>query len=156
MQELEKPGRRPPNVFRFVFVSQSESCGNWHWSQTRFYCDNKEVIAIEPFYDNSDDNALLFKVHAGMICTLEYRSCFDCAPEVQAAMCRGCGGKRGTTKYAKLSPSPKEGITMPQALGFLDADGSHCFGSVSNTKVPLELRHKAIKQSRIVPVLCVS
>ncbi|KAH7977624.1 hypothetical protein HPB49_003053 [Dermacentor silvarum] len=93
----------------------------------RLYCDNKGTITPEPIYDNSGGSALLFEARAGALRTLDYRSRFDCAPEVQAAVCRVCGSERETAEHlvlncAKLSPTPKEGTTMPQALGFLDAE----------------------------------
>ncbi|KAH7966326.1 hypothetical protein HPB49_015292 [Dermacentor silvarum] len=94
----------------------------------RLYCDNKGTITPEPIYDNSGGSALLFEARAGALRTLDYRSRFDCAPEVQAAVCTVCGSERDTAEHlvlncAKLSPTPKEGTTMPQALGFLDAEG---------------------------------
>ncbi|XP_037557960.1 uncharacterized protein LOC119435064 [Dermacentor silvarum] len=93
----------------------------------RLYCDNKGTITPEPIYDNSGGSALLFEARAGALRTLDYRSRFDCAPEVQAAVCRVCGSERETAEHlvlncAKLSPTPKEGTTMPQALGFLDVE----------------------------------
>ncbi|KAH7941361.1 hypothetical protein HPB49_012701 [Dermacentor silvarum] len=122
----------------------------------RLYCDNKGTITPEPIYDNSGGSALLFEARAGALRTLDYRSRFDCAPEVQAAVCRVCGSERETAEHlvlncAKLSPTPKEGTTMPQALGFLDAEGGRCFEGVATTKARLERWWRAVKQSRTVP-----
>ncbi|KAH7970324.1 hypothetical protein HPB49_003769 [Dermacentor silvarum] len=122
----------------------------------RLYCDNKGTITPEPIYDNSGGSAFLFEARAGALRTLDYRSRFDCAPEVQAAVCRVCGSERETAEHlvlncAKLSPTPKEGTTMPQALGFLDAEGGRCFEVVATTKARLERWWRAVKQSRTVP-----
>lgn len=122
----------------------------------RLYCDNKGTITPEPIYDNSGGSALLFEARAGALRTLDYRSRFDCAPEVQAAVCRVCGSERETAEHlvlncAKLSPTPKEGTTMPQALGFLDSEGGRCFEVVATTKARLERWWRAVKQSRTVP-----
>ncbi|KAH7955015.1 hypothetical protein HPB49_023977 [Dermacentor silvarum] len=116
----------------------------------RLYCDNKGTITPEPIYDNLGRSALLFEARAGALRTL------DCAPEVQAAVCRVCGSERETAEHlvlncAKLSPTPKEGTTMPQALGFLDAEGGRCFEGVATTKARLERWWRAVKQSRTVP-----
>ncbi|KAH7945172.1 hypothetical protein HPB49_007379 [Dermacentor silvarum] len=121
----------------------------------RLYCD-KEAITTEPFYDNSSGSALLFEARVGAFRTLDYRSRFGCVPEVQAAVCRGCGGERETAEHlighcAKLSPTTKEGTTMPQPLGFLDAESGRCFEGVATTKARLEQWWRAIKQSRTVP-----
>ncbi|KAH7967448.1 hypothetical protein HPB49_024871 [Dermacentor silvarum] len=101
-------------------------------------------------------NGADLRQHAGALRTLDYRSRFDCAPKVQAAVCRVCDSERETAEHlvlncAKLSPTPKEGTTMPQALGFLDAEGGRCFEGVATTKARLERWWRAVKQSRTVP-----
>ncbi|KAH7970332.1 hypothetical protein HPB49_004042 [Dermacentor silvarum] len=65
----------------------------------RLYCDNKGTITPEPIYDNSGGSALLFEVRAGALRTLDYRSRFDCAPEVQAAVCRLCSDAARSVEF---------------------------------------------------------
>lgn len=109
------------------------------------YRESKEDIATEPaLYDNSCGGALLFEARAGALRTLDYRSRFDCAPETRAAVCRSCGGERETIEHlllrcSKLTPPTAEGTTLPQALGFLDAEGNRCGKSVRTTKARLEV-----------------
>ncbi|KAH6934664.1 hypothetical protein HPB50_026725 [Hyalomma asiaticum] len=124
------------------------------------YRENKTEIATEPaLYDNSCGGTLLFEARAGALRTLDYRSRFDCAPETRAAVCRSCGDERETIEHlllrcSKLTPPPAEGTTLPQALGFLDAEGNRCNRSVCTTKVRLEVWWKDTKRTRPAPEVC--
>ncbi|KAH6945123.1 hypothetical protein HPB50_007330 [Hyalomma asiaticum] len=47
-----------------------------------------------------------------------------------------------------------DGTALPQALGFLDAQGNRCSKSVRTTKVRLEVRWKDTKRTRLAPEVC--
>ncbi|KAH6932623.1 hypothetical protein HPB50_008192 [Hyalomma asiaticum] len=117
------------------------------------YCDGAGTV------DNSCGGALLFEARVGALHTLDYRSRFDCAPETRAAVCRSCGDEQETIEHSLLSCSkltlpPAEGTTLPQALGFLDAEGNRCSKSMLTMKIRLEVWWKDTKRTRPVPGVC--
>lgn len=85
---------------------------------------HKTAIGAEKHYDNSIGSKLLFEARAGALRTQVYRRRYDSAPEVQTALCRVCGAQEETIEHIvlqcpQLPPHPREGATLPVALGFV-------------------------------------
>ncbi|XP_077564456.1 uncharacterized protein LOC144179908 [Haemaphysalis longicornis] len=88
------------------------------------YRQHKTAIGAEKHYDNSIGSKLLFEARAGALGTQVYRRRYDSAPEVQTALCRVCGAQEETIEHIvlqcpQLPPHPREGATLPVALGFV-------------------------------------
>ncbi|KAH7965221.1 hypothetical protein HPB49_004766 [Dermacentor silvarum] len=116
-------------------------------SSLALYTVHKTAISVERLYDNSVGSALLFETRAGALRTKVYRRCFDQSVDDSTVQCRACGDDEENIEHIvlrcdRLCPRQPEGITLPEALGFVEARNGqntnvHPLSATSITKARL-------------------